>query len=193
MKKKITQKLTAIIGVIAMAVSMVGTTAFAAEPETTATTTESETTSQVEMDEKVMVDSGVISLASVGSYWPGDHDLGGFTFQDKNQGSSRTYYANQMQIKPAWKPADNPSSEIDLYIKVVRAWNGDVAYEHRFTLNDDVDGKDGSGWWYAESPWFNINNGSDYYIYYEAFTTPGYSGTGTTRKADVHTWIELRN
>lgn len=68
MKKTITQKLTAIIGIMAMSVSMFGTTAFAAEPETTAITAESETTSQVEKDGKVMVDSGVISLSSVGSY-----------------------------------------------------------------------------------------------------------------------------
>lgn len=163
---------------------MFGTTAFAAENENIL---------QFKGDEKVLVDSGVITLSSVGSYWPGDHDLGGFTFNDKNVGSSRTYYADQMQIKPAWKAADSSTSEVDLYVEVVRTWNGDVAYSNRFTLNDDTDGKDSAGWWYVESPWFDINNGSDYYIYYEAFTTPGYAQTGNARSANVHTWIELRN
>lgn len=177
---KISRKITAFATAVVMAVAMLSTTAFAAEP------TEMSTASE----DKILVDSGVMRIAS---YGPGDHDLGGFTFNDTNKGSSRTFNARQMQIKPAWKAADSSTSEVDLYIKVVRAWNGDVAYSHRFTLNDDVDGKDGSGWWYAESPWFNINSGSDYYIFYEAFTTPGYTPTGNNRSAHVHTWIELRN
>lgn len=183
-KSKITHKLLAIIGAFAMAISVFPSAAFAAEPENTV---------KVQEDGKVMVDSGIVPLSSVGSYWAGDHDLGGFTFTDKNRGASRTFHTQYMQIKPAWKAADSATSEVDLYVKVVRAWNGDVAYENRFTLKDDVDGKDSSGWWYVESPWFKINKDSDYYIYYEAFTTPGYAPTGSSRRASVHTWIELGN
>ena len=176
------RKLVAFFSILAIVVSMFGTAAFA------------DTANQQENgEEKVLIASGIIPLTSVASYWPGDHDLGGFTFNDYNYGSTRTFYANYMQIKPAWKAADSTTSEVDLYIKVVREWNGYVAYQHRFTLSDDVDGKDGDGWWYAESPWFAINNGSDYYIYYEAFTTPGYTPTGYNRSAHVHTWIELSN
>lgn len=183
-KSKITHKALAIIGALVMVISMFPSFAFASEPENSV---------RIQEDEKVMIDNGFVQLSSVGSYWAGYHDLGGFTFTDKNKGASRTFYTNYMQIKPAWKAADSSTSEVDLYVKVVRAWNGDVAYEHRFTLRDDVDGKDSAGWWYAESPWFKINSGSDYYIYYEAFTTPGYTPTGSTRRANVHTWIELKN
>lgn len=193
MKRNLIQKLAATMSAIALSVSVFGTTSFAAELEKEYISDKSAANMQVKNEEKILVESGMISLSAIASYGPGDHDLGGFTFKDKNQGASRTYNAKQMQIKPAWKATDSSTSEVDLYVKVVRAWNGDVAYARRFTLNDDVDGKDRDGWWYTESSWFNINSGSDYYIYYEAFTTPGYSGTGTTRSAHVHTWIELRN
>lgn len=126
-----------------------------------------------------------------------DYYLGSFHFVDSNQGSKRTYNANQMRIKVAWRYGETPRwdwvySDIDLYVDVYRAWNGQSVYKHRFTPSEDWDGKDGDGYYYVESDWFNINNGSDYRIYYEAFTTPGKTGTGYNRQGDVHTWVELR-
>ena len=177
---KITRKFTAFMSVIVLAISMFSTTAFAAEPSDKIVSDE---------NDKVLVESGVLRV----SYGAGDHDLGGFTFNDTNRGSARTFNTNQMQIKPAWKAADSSSSEVDLYIEVWNATRNERKFYHRFTLNDDVDGKDGAGWWYAESSWFDIDPGESYYIFYEAFTTPGYTPTGSNRSASVHTWIELRN
>lgn len=182
--RKLSQRLTAVAVATVLTLSMFATTAFAAE-----------TTSDSKLSEEANTTSASdVSLLSVGTYGPGDWDLGGGTFYNSNLGNARTYNAHYMQIKPAWKASDSSTSEVELLVKVIRQWNGDVAYEHRFKLYEDTDGrKDGDGWWYAESAWFPINYGSDYQIYYEAFTADGYQGIGTNRSAHFHTWIELKN
>lgn len=129
------------------------------------------------------------------SYGPGEHYLGHFTFQDANTGAKRTYNAKQMRIKIAWKKGEwEPwASDINMRIRVYRAYNGKNAFSKTFTPKDDTDGrKDGSGYYYAVSGWFTINKGSDYRIEYDASTVAGAKGTGHYRKGDVHTWIELR-
>lgn len=129
-------------------------------------------------------------------YGPGEYYLGQFNFTDSNTGAARTYNAKFMRIKVAWKKGESDittKSDIDLYVDVYRVWNGKSAYTHQFTPSEDRDGKDSDGYYYVESPWFEVNNGSDYRIYYEAFTTPGQTGTGSNRKGNVHTWIELSN
>lgn len=132
------------------------------------------------------------TLLAVETYTPGNYYLGDFGFTDYNWGRERQYNANQMRVKPAWRATDSRTSEVDLLVKVKRV-GGSVVFSKRFTPNDDVDGKDGVGLWYAESSWFNITKGATYQIYYEAFTASGYKPTGNKRKAYVHTWIELRN
>ncbi len=127
-------------------------------------------------------------------YGPGEYYLGQFEFTNTNNGAKRTYNANYMRIKVAWKKGEFlPASDIDLSVDVIRESNGDYAFSERFTPSDDTNGKDSDGYYYVVSEWFPINNGSDYRICYEAFTTSGQEGTGSNRKGDVHTWIELSN
>lgn len=133
-----------------------------------------------------------VPWVSEGTYGPGAYQIEYVNFKDKINGAIRTYNANYMRIKPAWNATDSSTSEVELLMKVIRKSNGDVAYEHRFKLSDDIDHKkDAGGWWYAESPYFKINNTSDYFFYYEVFTADGYQGTGNTRCGQVHVWIDL--
>ena len=111
---------------------------------------------------------------------------------DVANGGTYTMNANRIRIMPAWKPSDSTTSQEELEIRLYRKWNNQLIYARRFMLMDDIDGKaDAAGWWYCESPWIEINYGSDYYVQYELFTAKGYTGTGTTRKGDVSVWIEL--
>ena len=190
---KLFKKITAFLAMAITVISMVPSSAFAAEVPVSSETDEKVLSDNNIAEEKVLVDSGIIEVSPRAAYDTGYHDLGGFTFTDFNRGSDRIYYGNRLKVKPAWKPADKPSSEIDLLIEVRRASDNQLAFQKRFTLSDDEDGKDSAGWWYAESPWISINSGSAYYIYYEAFTTPDYTPTGDYRKAHVHTWIEVAN
>ena len=137
----------------------------------------------------------VMEIHAAPSYGPGEYYLGSFTFQDTNTGAKRTYNANQMRIKIAWKKGEwQPwASDINMSISVYRAYNGKSAFFKKFTPQDDIDGKkDSSGYYYAVSGWFTINKGSDYRIFYDASTVAGANGTGHYRKGNVHTWIELR-
>lgn len=137
------------------------------------------------------------NVFAANEYGPGEWYLGQFTFQDSNAGARRTYNAEYMQIKIAWKPGEwgiTFPSDIDLYVGVQRIWNGETPFQRRLTPADDTDGKkDANGYYYYVSPVFKINKGSDYRINYEAFTAAGQQGTGNNRYGDVHTWIVLSN
>lgn len=110
---------------------------------------------------------------------------------DVANGGIYTYNNKYIKIKPAWRPSDSTTSMEELEIRVYRKWNNQLIYARRILLSEDTDGKaDGSGWWYYESPWIEINSGSDYYIQYELYTATGYTGTGAARKGDVSVWIE---
>lgn len=169
--KKVIRKITVIISILAMVITMIPSVAFAAIPE---------------LDTKANTNVSFSNYVPVYSW-----DLGGFTFTNTNIGAARTYNFNYMRIKPAWKASDSETSEVDLLIKVIRASDGTVVYQKRFTLSDDVNGKDKDGWWYAESEYFRIDYGQKYYFFYEAFTTPGYTPTGYNRGAQVHMWLNL--
>lgn len=169
--RKFIRRFTVVVATLAMVITMIPSVAFAATPE---------------LDTTTNADVSVSSYVPVYSW-----DLGGFTFTNTNIGASRKYNFNYMRIKPAWKASDSNTSEVDLLVKVIKASDGHVAYSKRFTLSDDVDGKDGDGWWYAESDYFRIDYGENYYFFYEAFTTPGYTPTGYNRGAHVHMWLNL--
>lgn len=190
-KTKITRKFIATACALAMVFTMFSVNTFAQELDVKEVETVDAT------NENLVEKNGIsprVSWTSVGTYGPGDYQMEYVNFKDKTNGSIRTYNANYMQIKPAWKATDSSTSEVELLIKVIRKSNGDVAYENRFKLSDDTDGhKDGEGWWYAESPFFKINNTSDYFFYYEVFTADGYQGTGNTRCGQAHVWVTLKN
>ena len=77
-----------------------------------------------------------------------------------------------------------------MYIEVRDVTCGTTPFKYRFSPKDDMNGKDGAGYWYAESGWTQIHSGHTYQIYYEAFTAPGYNGTGHNRKGTCTLWIE---
>lgn len=106
-------------------------------------------------------------------------------------GGVYTYNNKYIRIKPAWKPSDSTTSQEELEIRLYRKWNNQLIYARRILLSDDTDGHaDGAGWWYYESPWIEINSGSDYYIQYELYTARGYTGTGKQRQGDVSVWVD---
>lgn len=179
LKAKINRKIMTIITSIIMAVTILPTTAFAAEPE-----------SKMVSTEPVMIDSGIMPLAT---FPLGDHYVGYCTVDDKHLGGRHVFNGKWLQIKPAWKALDSSTSEIDMYIEVRDVTCGTTPFKYRFSPKDDVDGKDGAGYWYAESGWTQIHSGHTYQIYYEAFTAPGYNGTGHNRKGTCTLWIELGN
>jgi len=166
--RKIFKKITAIFAAVIMAISILPTSAFAAE-----------------------VDNGGISTCA--TFPTGDHYVGYCTVDDTHLGGYHVFNAEWMQVKPAWKAMDSSTSEIDMYIEVRDVTSGETVFKYRFTPSEDVDGKDGSGYWYAESYWFDITPGHTYQFFYEAFTAPGYSGTGYNRVGRVELWIELGN
>lgn len=170
----------AIIAALTMAITVVPTTAFAAEPESVDTAS----------TEKVMLDSGIMPLST---FPLGDHYVGYCTVDDSHLGGRHVFNGNYLQVKPAWKALDSSTSEIDMYIEVRDVTCGTTPFKYRFSPSDDVDGKDGAGYWYAESGWTKIDKGHTYQIYYEAFTAPGYAGTGHNRKGTCTLWIELGN
>lgn len=187
--KGISYKLVAIVSLFALVLTMFPMSAFAKEIDEEAINA-TEMTGVVPNEESGI--SPAASWVSVGTYGPGSYQIEYVNFKDKTNGEIRTYNGNSMQIKPAWKATDSTTSEVELLVKVIRKSNGDVFFEHRFKLYEDTDGhKDGDGWWYAESSWFDINNTSDYFFYYEVFTADGYQGTGNTRCGEVHLWIEV--
>lgn len=113
---------------------------------------------------------------------------------DVDNGGIYTYNNKFIKIKPAWRPSDSTTSMEELEIRVYRKWKDQLIYARRIVLSDDTDGKaDGSGWWYYETPWIEINSGSDYYIQYELYTASGYTGTGAARQGDVSVWLETTN
>ena len=133
--------------------------------------------------------------ATTPSYGPGVYYLGNFSFQDQNNGAQRTYNARKMRIKIAWKKGEwQPwASDVNMTINVFRASNWKSAFYKKFTPANDPDGKDGNGYYYVVSDWFTIDKGYNYRIGYDASTVAGAKGTGHYRKANVHTWIELKN
>ena len=188
--KKIRFKLVFVTCMMAMVFTMFSVNAFAQESDTSKMG-ESDAITEFDIKEENSIEPRV-PWVSVGTYGPGAYQIEYVNFKDKTNGAIRTYNANLMRIKPAWNATDSTSSEVELLMKVIRKSNGDVAYEHRFKLSDDTDGqKDAGGWWYAESPYFPINNTSDYFFYYEVFTADGYQATGNTRCGQVHVWIDL--
>lgn len=188
--RRITLKVASVVCMLAMVFSIFSMNAFAQEFDSKELEQTGVTTEGLPKEE-----NGIelrVPWVSVGTYGPGAYQIEYVNFKDKTNGAIRTYNANLMRIKPAWNATDSSTSEVELLMKVIRKSNGDVAYEHRFKLSDDTDGqKDAGGWWYAESPYFAINNTSDYFFYYEVFTADGYQGTGNTRCGQVHVWIDL--
>ena len=161
-------------------------TVFAAE-------TKDDTTTNVTSIQRLGDDNG-ISLQS--SFTTGDHYLGYVTVTKTNQagGSAHILYGKELQVKPAWKAIDSTTSEVNIRIWVYDETGGYTVLDHTFTPEEDVDGKDADGYWYAESPWSPValTPGHSYRFYYDATTAYGYKPTGKTRQALCHVWFNLK-
>lgn len=134
--------------------------------------------------------------AFAGTWGIGDHYLGYCNITDKpnHLGGSHVFNGNYMQLKPAWKPLDDASKEVDMYMEVRDiTCGGKVVYQHRFTISEDADGRKDNGYWYAESGWFKIDKGHTFKIFYEPYTSTGYTGTGSNRKATCVLYANVGN
>lgn len=118
--------------------------------------------------------------------------LGNFQFSNIHYGASRTINGNRVKLSIAWKPADIPTSKVNLNVSFIRTWNSEHALDYTFAVANDTNGPDSDGYYYLETGWFTVNYGSDYHIYYDAVTAPSYPKPGTVRQANVHTWIDVK-
>lgn len=118
--------------------------------------------------------------------------LGNFTFSNTHSGASRTINGNRVKLSIAWKPADIPTSKVNLNVSFIRTWTSAHALDYTFDVNNDLDGPDSNGYFYVETGWFSVNSGSDYHIFYDVVTAPSNYKPGTYRQANVHTWIDVK-
>lgn len=138
-------------------------------------------------------ENGIQPLAAVATLGTGRWYLGNFTFTDTNTGASRTINGKFVRMCIAWKAADHTWSNVDLNVSFIRTWNSYHAKDYTFSVYDDSDGRDSDGYFYVVSPWFEVNPGSDYHMYYDAVTAPLNAKPGSLRSANVHTWLDISN
>lgn len=186
--KKFNRKFMAVIVAIAMAMTILPTNVFAADLSSNEDILISELNADVETG--AYANGTFTTLSTFGT---GDHYVGATTVNDKHWGGYHVFNAKRIKVKPAWKATDSTTSEIDMYIALYDVTLGQTIYKHRFTPSEDIDGKDSKGYWYYEDLWYAITPGHTYQFYYEAFTTPGYSGTGSNRIGTCSLWINLAN
>jgi hypothetical protein len=174
MKKATTKRLIAFATAIMTIVSSFSVTAFAAD-----STSNEDATSVTATATKPGTGNPTRGT------WPvGDHYLGYCNITNGSHlGGTHTFNGNWLQVKPCWKPLDDPSKEVDMYIEVRDITTGTTPFSHLFTISEDTDGVKDNGYWYAESWWFRVYPTHTYRIYYEPFTSAGYSGTGYNRQA----------
>lgn len=179
MMKKTTKRFTAFAVVMMLIISCFSTTAFAAEPA-------------VSVSDEVAPNN---EITPRGTWGVGDHYLGYCNITNGSHlGGAHVFNGNYIQLKPAWKPLDDTSKEVDMYMELRdMSTGGTVVYQHRFTIQEDKDGKKDNGYWYAESGWIKITSGHTYRIYYEPFTSAGYSGTGSNRQATCVLYVNVGN
>lgn len=181
MTRKITKRFTALTVAMLLIISCFSTTTFAAEPELN------------ENVASVTTETPNTEISRRGTWPVGDHYLGYCNITNKNHlGGAHVFNGNYIQLKPAWKPLDDTSKEVDMYMEVRdMTLGGTVVYQHRFTIKEDKDGRKDNGYWYAESKWFPITKGHTFRIYYEPFTSTGYTGTGSNRQATCVLYVNV--
>lgn len=133
-----------------------------------------------------------ISTQSAQTLGTGRWYLGSFTFTNINSGASRTINGNRVKLSLAWKPADIPTSKVNINVSFIRTWTSEHALDYTFDVSKDTDGPDSDGYYYLETGWFTVNPGSDYHIYYDVVTAPSNYKPGTLRSASVHTWVDVK-
>lgn len=136
------------------------------------------------------------SITAFAGTWPiGDHYIGYCDITNGSHlGGTHQFVGGWVQLKPAWKPLDDTSKEVDMYLEVRDMTEGgkDI-YHHLFTITEDEDQRKDNGYWYAEGAWFKVNPSHTYRIYYEPFTSSGYSGTGKNRQATCVLYANVGN
>lgn len=100
------------------------------------------------------------SITAFAGTWPvGDNYLGYCNITNGSHlGGEHKFIGNWVQLKPTWKPLDDASKEVDMYIEVRDMTDGGKpAYRHLFTISEDKDHRKDNGYWYAEAEeWFRV-------------------------------------
>ena len=118
----------------------------------------------------------------------GQHYLDTVEFTNYTWGRYHTFNTKWVQFIVTWRSNDG-GSDISFDVQLYRIRNGQSEFigSDRLTPSRDWDGKDGNGYYYAGTKWFNLfenqeyRAGDTYQLRYEAFTAPGQKGTGRSR------------
>lgn len=141
-----------------------------------------------------------------GTYYAdsGQHYIDTAIFNNTTRGGYHTYNAKWVQFIATWRPNDVDGKywsgkDISLEIRLYRIKNGGREFigSDRLTPSRDGNGKDGNGYYYAGTKWFNLfpnqeyHDGDVFQIEYEAFTAPNQSGTGRNRGAEAYIDVNM--
>lgn len=183
--KKFIRKLLSMMMAVAMLMSVMSVSAFAAEIQTS------------ESEVQSVEDTAVTPRMS--TYSRGRWYLGHFTFTDNNRGNAFILNGSKVRVCVAFKKAstDKQSSNIDLDLELHRiSYSGGNEYYHlrwgdRFMSSKDT--PDSDGYYYFVGDWYELGTetGKPFCLYYEALTALGQSSNGNARSADVHVWLDV--